>query len=251
LKKVPALIKWFMFFGSVAIIGFFFWMLNDLKEAENHPGIFYGLRFGIVMFSLVAWFASQSLISGRGVRAGFIGDGVHELTAPLHGYLATHPRSANIVLIVSSAFIDALGIFLILASVFGPNMQPLAALIILFLMRQFCQGFCALPVPPGMIWRHPGFPSLLVTYEVANDFFFSGHTAIAVLGAIEAAYLVSAQVFPWWIGAAAALIALGEAAVVLILRAHYTLDVIAAFFAAFCAAGLANWLAQLFALCID
>jgi membrane-associated phospholipid phosphatase len=88
-----------------------------------------------------------------------------------------------------------------------------------------------------MIWRHPGFPSLLVTYDVANDFFFSGHTAIAVLGAI-----VAAGMFPWWAGAAVGLIALGEASVVLILRAHYSMDVFAAVVAAFCAAGLADWL---------
>src|SRR3974377_2570935 len=31
----------------------------------------------------------------------------------------------------------------------------------------------------------PGFPSLLVTYGVANNYFFSGHTGIAVLGAAE------------------------------------------------------------------
>ena len=36
-----------------------------------------------------------------------------------------------------------------------------------------------------MMWNNPGVPSLLVTYETTNDFFFSGHTAIAVLGCIE------------------------------------------------------------------
>jgi membrane-associated phospholipid phosphatase len=85
-----------------------------------------------------------------------------------------------------------------------------------------------------MIWRHPGFPSLLVTYDVANDFFFSGHTAIAVLGAIEAA-----KIAPGWIAAVAGVIAFLEAATVLILRAHYTMDVLTAVVAAFCAAGLA------------
>jgi hypothetical protein len=245
LKKLPTLAKWFVFIGSVSLIGVLFWLLNDGKMTEKGLHIFYGMRGGIVCLSLIGWFSSQSLISGRCVRSDFIGDGVHEITAPMHNYLATHPQSADWVLIVSSAFIDLLGLFLIFASIFGPNMQPLAALIILFLMRQICQGFCALPVPPGMIWRHPGFPSILVTYEVANDFFFSGHTAIAVLGAIEAF-----QIFPWWIGVVAAIIALGEAMVVLVLRAHYTLDVIAAIFAAFCAAGLANWLAKLFSLCV-
>ncbi len=85
-----------------------------------------------------------------------------------------------------------------------------------------------------MIWRHPGVPSLLVTYHVANDFFFSGHTAIAVLGAIEVA-----RVAPPWVAAGAALVACLEAATVVTLRAHYTMDVLAAVFAAFTAAGLA------------
>jgi membrane-associated phospholipid phosphatase len=243
LKNTPPLVKWLTFFGSVSLIGVLFWMLNNAEMVVNSRTICFGMRGGIVFFSMIGWFTSQSLISARSMKSDFIGDGVHELTASLHGYLASHPRQANGVLIVSSALIDALGIFLFLASVFGPTMQPLAALIILFLLRQVCQGFCALPVPPGMIWRDPGFPSLLVTYEVANDFFFSGHTAIAALAAIEAARL-----FPWWAGAAVAIIAVGEACTVLILRAHYTLDVIAAVFAAFCAAGLADWLAKLFSL---
>jgi hypothetical protein len=242
--KLSTLFKWLAFLGSVSTIGVLFWVLNGMESPENNLGAVYGLRGGIVFFAMIGWFTSQSLISGRSVRAGFIGDGIHEMTAPLHNFLAVHPGFANFVLIVSSAFIDLLGLFLIAASVFGPSMKPLAALIVLFLMRQACQGFCALPVPPGMIWRHPGFPSLFVTYHVANDFFFSGHTAIAVLAAIEAVQLAS--VIPLWIGLIACAIALGEALVVLILRAHYTLDVIAAFFAAFCAAGLANWLADLF-----
>ena len=75
---------------------------------------------------------------------------------------------------------------------------------------------------------------MLVTYNVANDFFFSGHTAIAVLGAIEVA-----KVAPWWIAAAAAVIAFLEGAAVLVLRAHYTMDVLTATVAAFSAVGLA------------
>jgi len=195
------------------------------------------LRAGIVALALAAWFLSQSLIGSRGLQSGTITDAVHDRTAPLHRYLQSHPRCANAVLIASSAGIDAFGLFLIAASVFGPSMRPFAALLMLFAMRQVCQIVCALPAPPDMIWRHPGFPSLLVTYGVANDFFFSGHTAIAVLGAIEVVRLC-----PWWLGAAAIAAAAVEATVVLVLRAHYTMDVFAAIAAAFGAAGLANLL---------
>jgi membrane-associated phospholipid phosphatase len=114
-------------------------------------------------------------------------------------------------------------------------MRPFVALLILFAMRQICQAVCALPAPADMIWRHPGFPSLLVTYSVGNDFFFSGHTSIAVLGAIEMAHM-----FPWWVGVIAGIIAFLEATVVLVLRAHYTIDIFGAVVAAFCAVELAG-----------
>jgi hypothetical protein len=59
-----------------------------------------------------------------------------------------------------------------------------------------------------------------VTYSVSNDYFFSGHTAIAVLGAVEMARLRS----PWLTGLGV-LIVFFEVLTVLILRAHYTMDV--------------------------
>src|SRR5207249_2901381 len=79
------------------------------------------------------------------------------------------------------------GIVLLTWSVFGASVRPFVGLLVLFGLRQLTQVLCALPAPVGMIWPQegPGFPSLLVTYGVANDFFFSGHTAIAVFGAIE------------------------------------------------------------------
>jgi membrane-associated phospholipid phosphatase len=73
-----------------------------------------------------------------------------------------------------------------------------------------------------MIWRSPGVPSLLVTYGTASDLFFSGHTAIAVYGSIELG-LWGGPLFAL-IGV---LIVLIEATAVLVLRAHYTMDVFA------------------------
>jgi membrane-associated phospholipid phosphatase len=92
---------------------------------------------------------------------------------------------------------------------------------------------CSLPPPPGIIWHYPGFPSLLVTYGVANDFFFSGHTAIAVFGAIELARLRR-----HWLTAAAICVVVFEIAAVLVLRAHYTMDVFTGALAAICVAQL-------------
>ena len=188
-----------------------------------------------IAMGLGAWFVSQSLIGARGFREGAIGDAVHDWTAPLNRWLVRRPGAANTLLITTSGFIDLFGLFLLGSALFGPSVRPGIALLLLIVFRQISQLTCALPTPPSMIWRNPGLPSLLVTYDVANDFFFSGHTAIAVLAAIEAAAIA-----PAWIAITAGVIAALEAATVLVLRAHYTMDVLTAVVAAFCAEGLAS-----------
>jgi membrane-associated phospholipid phosphatase len=194
-----------------------------------------GLRALVVAGALAAWFWTQSLIARKSAAQEGIGDVIHDLTARWHRYFATHGCAANAALIISSGFIDVFGLSLIGAAIFGPTFAPFLAILILFGLRQLCQAFCTLPPPPGMIWRNPGFPALLVTYSVGNDFFFSGHTALAVLGAIEAARLG-----PAWLAVIAACIALGEMLLVLVLRAHYTMDVVAGALAAFLAAEAAG-----------
>ncbi len=178
------------------------------------------LRAILVAAGLVLWFWTQSLIARRAFPLGQIGDRLLDLTAPLNRFLREHPRAANGLLIATSAVIDLLGIFLVVRAIVGPSVRPFLGLVLLFALRQLCQGLCALPAPEGMIWRRPGFPSLLVTYGTANDLFFSGHTAIAVYGSIELAH---------YAGPAGAIlgiaIVLVEAATVLVLRAHYTMDV--------------------------
>ena len=195
-------------------------------------------RIAVIAVALVIWFWTQKLIARKSGETNGIGDAVHRLTAGWHRYFATHEKSADRALVISSLCIDVLGLSLIAAAVFGPTFAPFIGIIIVFSLRQISQLCCTLPPPPGIIWRNPGFPTVLVTYDVGNDFFFSGHTALAVLGAIEICHSG-----PWWLGAIAVLVALGEALIVLVLRAHYTLDVITGAFAAWFAADMAARLA--------
>ena len=185
------------------------------------------LRILLILVGVALWFWTQKLISRKVDLGAGVGDRLHDLTTPLHAWFTRHPRVTDLTLIVTSALIDAIGIFLLGSAILGPSLRPFIALFILFGLRQICQAISTMPKPKGVIWRHPGFPSLLVTYDVANDFFFSGHTAVAALGAFELAYHgppVAAVVV--------AAIAIVEAAVVIIFRAHYTADVFAAAFAA-------------------
>jgi hypothetical protein len=163
------------------------------------------------------------------------------VTASANLYLHHHPAAANVLLVVSSGIIDLLGIFLLSMWIFRGEVRPFLGLVIVLGLRQIMQALVALPAPPDAIWHNPGFPSLLVTYSVANDYFFSGHTAIAVLGATELFRLGRR-----WLRAAAVAIVLFEATTVLILRAHYTMDVFTGLVAGLYAAYLAEGIAERF-----
>src|SRR6266852_5824281 len=142
------------------------------------------LQFLVTGIVLALWFWTQSLIGARTAPASGIGDALHNLTSGLNSYFARNAEAANALLIVSSGLIDALGLFLLGRWLYGGSVRPFLGLFLLMALRLLMQAACTLPPPPHMIWHYPGFPSLLVTYHVANDFFFSGHTAIAVFGAI-------------------------------------------------------------------
>jgi hypothetical protein len=207
-----------------------------MADAVSTPPIV--LRAGLVAVGLSLWFLTQALLRYRPDGSGVLGDGLHTLTARINGFLLAHPRWADALLIVSSLGIDVLGCFLLGYSIFGPSVRPFAGLMVLYFLRQVCQALCALPPPQGMIWRVPGVPSLLVTYGTANDLFFSGHTALAVYGSIELARWGG----PEW-AVVGVLLALFEMAAVLVLRAHYTMDVFAGAVTAFAASVVANWIA--------
>jgi len=188
-------------------------------------------RVVLTGIALGIWFWTQSLIAQRAAPAAGVGDALHTMTAGLNSYFFYSPAAANALLILSSALIDGLGLFLLGRWLFGPSVRPFLGLVLLLGLRQILQAICALPAPPNMIWHYPGFPSALVTYNVGNDFFFSGHTAIAVFGGIELARLGKR-----WLTILAVGIVLFEIATVLILRAHYTMDVFTGILAALCAA---------------
>lgn len=201
----------------------------------------YGVRVGFVALALVVWFWSQRLIASKAPVNNGVGDRIHDWSASLHAWLLSHTRATDLTLIITSALVDAFGVFLLASAIFGPSVQPFIAIFIVFALRQICQMICTLPIPPGAIWRDPGFPSLLVTYGTSNDYFFSGHTAISVLGALQLVHTA-----PPWLAAIGIFVATVEAITVIILRAHYTMDVFAAIFAAWGADVFAHQLAPYF-----
>lgn len=212
----------------------------DTSEIGPMTGVDRGLLLRVVVtgIAIAVWFWTQSLIGGRQLPDAGIGDGLQNLTASLNSYLQHSPSAANALLIVSSALIDAIGLFLLGTWIFAGSVRPFLGLLLLLGLRQLMQALCALPAPPNMIWHYPGFPSLFVTYHVANDYFFSGHTGIAVFGAIELARFRKN-----WLTVLAASVVVFEIVTVLALRAHYTMDVFTGLVAALWVATVCDALA--------
>lgn len=210
------------------------------EARASRPSRDFAIRIAVTCAALGIWFWTQSLIGARGFSTSGIGDLSHRLTSPANVYLHAHPSSANLLLIVSSGIIDLLGIFLLSRWIFQGAFRPFLALVIVLSLRQITQALVSLPAPPNAIWHYPGFPSLLVTYGVANDYFFSGHTAIAVLAATEVARLKRG-----WLTGLAVLVICFEALTVLILRAHYTMDVFTGLVTGLYAAHLADCFSEM------
>jgi hypothetical protein len=199
------------------------------------------VRVGFVVAGVALWSFSQAKISASKpppLVHGPIGDRLHTWSTPWHTWLTARCARSNRLLIVTSAGIDVFGIYLLAATIFGSSIRPFIALLIVFALRQLCEYHVSLPAPDGVVWHHPGFPSLLVTYHVANDYFFSGHTAVSAVAMMQLIHVA-----PWWVAALAVVGTMIEAGTVIVLRAHYTMDVVAAILAAVAADSAATWLA--------
>lgn len=182
-------------------------------------------RLALMGVSFSLWFYSQKLIGKKGVAHSHTDNGQkidfsHRLLAAPNAWLARRPKVARGLLVASSLGVDAFALYIILGSLLGASLKPFVAMMLVFVLRQISQFVVTLPVPKSMIWFDPGVPSLFVTYGVSNDFFFSGHTALAVLGALLIGHFESAT-WAWTAG----LVALFEVLAVLVFRAHWFVDV--------------------------
>ncbi|MFA5841298.1 MAG: phosphatase PAP2-related protein [Candidatus Paceibacterota bacterium] len=197
----------------------------------------------LVILTIYLWFKAQKFIGGKNVPSfnNFF-DYLHVWSTPINEWLNNHLKVTNILLIITSFIIDVTALFLLGSAIFGSTLQPFLALVIVMTLRFICQLIFTLPTPKGIIWHNPGFPSLFVTYGVSNDFFFSGHTAVAMLGLLQIM-----QSAPLWFVFVCFILVIVQAVSMIVLRAHYTIDV----FAAVVVAWIANMIAIQIAPILD
>jgi hypothetical protein len=161
---------------------------------NRHHLLLRGFQTVAVGAAYGAWLLTQHLLEKRrGSVVGFT-DHSHQLISGLNAFFNAHPVLADVVLAVSSFEVDLAAVSLVGFFFARRESRPLLTLWLILIIRQLCQASVSLPPPEGMIWRYPGFPSLVVTYSTSTDFFFSGHMALATALATE----LTAQRAPRW-----------------------------------------------------
>lgn len=190
-------------------------------------------KFFIAISLLAIWHLFQVTIEHYKAMHGSISfDRMHYWLEGVNVFLNQHDHIANALLIISSGHIDTILVSLALWGIFGNTIRPLIGIFLIIIFRQISQVLVSEPIPEDMIWRYPGFPSLVVTYYTTYDFFFSGHTASATLAALEVGNRPYINNFYKIL---AVLLVFVEVFIILSMRFHYTADVITGIFAAFTA----------------
>ena len=194
---------------------------------NKKSALFLKILFLLLIF--VIWHTGQVLLEENKVALGGISyDRFHVWLAPFNTYLNEHVWVANAVLIITSFHIDVILVGLGLWGIFGKTVRPLIGIALILFSREFCQFIVSENIPAGMVWHYPGFPSLVVTYHTSLDFYYSGHSASAMLSVMELwnrkpykrSYFVIAFLLLWM-----------EFFSILAMRFHYSIDVITGLFA--------------------
>src|SRR5438105_2905548 len=112
--------------------------MTQAEDANHRRNLL--LRLLVTGIVLALWFWTQSLIGARTAPRSGIGDALHNLTAGLNSYFGQNSRAANTLLVVSSALIDALGLFLLGRWLFAGSVRPFLGLFLLMTLRQLMQA---------------------------------------------------------------------------------------------------------------
>lgn len=207
--------------------------LKNWFHSRNRPPKYIFLI--LIIFGCAYWHITQHFIQAKGAPKCGIEDLLHDWTLWFNLFCQAHPKFANAILIVSTFWIDFSALFIFGRSLWVGGSRPLVSLGLFFLFRQILQFMVSLPMPPNIIWHEPGFPALLVTYKVSNDLYFSSHTGMALLAAIEFKRMGN-RFFEFL----ANFMFFFELWTVIALQIHYTMDVYTAIITVFLVSWIAN-----------
>lgn len=127
----------------------------------------------------------------------------------------------NIYTVLCSLLIDIMFIYSGVRWIFFTKTWRLAALLIFFYgVRAFVQKFYIMGKTEEYFWKAPVIKSLMVSYLPCCDFFYSGHVAFPIMLALD--YYEAKQNY---IGSFCLFVSFLEMILVIITRAHYSIDI--------------------------
>lgn len=179
--------------------------------------------------ALVVYHLVQIALSYRSMPLCKIVDQLHLFFLPVNHFIFIHKLLGNVLLALMNGILDSLTILIFVITLWKRDIRPFLILTIFFTLRQGLQMMVQLPLPEQTIWHYPGFPTLLQTYEISNDFYFSGHTGTSLLAALELSYFGKR-----WLTLFGFSLFVFEAIMVIVMQIHFTMDVFTAIMTVCC-----------------
>ena len=138
-------------------------------------------------------------------------------------YISQNLYIRDYLCIMSSAFLDIMMVtFLIVWVLKGNSWNPLIHMGLFYGVRGgVIQSLIVMQIYDTYLFEYPGFPSLIVPYFRAADFFYSGHSGCAVLLGLQLAEMGYSEMK--YIGF---ILGIFEGFVLTILRVHYSIDIV-------------------------
>jgi hypothetical protein len=155
-------------------------------------------------------------------------DKLFDLTEPLNKYVHVNVLFRRALMLISSFIIDTSVISLFIGwAMYSRSWRGLFSVGIFYFFRGVCNGLYAMKYPENMIWENPGIQTFSVSYNDTTDFFFSGHVGINLIASIELTkYKMQKVAYITYLGI------IVQITTMLVLRGHYSIDLIAGLIAA-------------------
>lgn len=141
----------------------------------------------------------------------------------LTNFISQHLYIRDFLILTGSVLLDILFVtFLIVFIAKGHSWKPLIQLFLFYGFRgMFIQSVFLMEIYDTYLWGHPGFPSLVVPFGRAPDFFYSGHAGCALTLGLILSDLGYKPLYYFGL-----FLAFFEGFVMTVTRTHYSIDII-------------------------
>ena len=207
-------------------------MTNKRKEKflveRKSPNFLIRVILTLITVAIIFANTSSNLILLNTYTNECIFDRTFEISSPIYDFLKENPKFRYILVIISSFIIDySVALMGYLFIVYGKSWRPYFSFSFFYILRLSVNAIFMLRYPDQVMWEYPGFPSFTVSYFRSSDFFFSGHVGMNFISAMETnimgfkklSYISFLGIFVQFF-------------VMIIVRGHYLIDLIAGLLAA-------------------